>query len=335
VTVMQAESGVAREENRRRLEEDLQARRTATRSLPATVRIETHDGCGARCGQCFGSTEHVQSTLSPSLYDRLAQELFARIEVLQLGHLNEPLHDPHFRSRLERVDPDDGPELHLFTSGDGLDRWTSLVLERVRRLVIAATPAGPSGDSREEAGRSWERMLRSVERVRATASQASEARVRLHFNVRIDESDGHRLPSTVARLAAAGADRVFITSRPAWETSRPGMTATLDELRDHLHRACLQGDLSGVAVICAPVESFRHDGAPALPADAPWRLAAVNAEGSLGVCCPQGGLTGVVNVGSVGFRAAWNAPQLQDIRRADQPMAACGRWAWSGGVLHG
>lgn len=332
-----ADSNVLRAENARLLADDIRARRAEPRSLPATVRIETTTECRLSCIHCFKQGDHSGSVMSPELFDRVARELFQRVETVELGFGGEPLHDPHLARRLEAIDPDRGPRLEITTSGDGLESWVGRLVPRTRRLIVSIETLDPSLYPYVRIGSRLQTVLRAVERFRVSAdSIPADRRPRIAFRITLFGGNHAILPTLISRLASLGADEVFLHHGVAVPDSHADLQIT-DRTMDlgvALQRAVLQGEVCGVAVHypgIAPRPAWqqaeigcRADGV--LPASSPWDRASIFADGTVALCCGGGSLHGAhsVPMGSDGFRVAWASETFQAMRRSHSRQPACG-----------
>lgn len=337
-----------RQQNRRRLEADLRLKRPAPRSLPLTVRLETTTECRLRCIHCFKQRDDSGGVMDPGLYDRLARELFPHIDVVELGGLGEPLHDPHLRQRLELIDPDSGPRVELTTSGDGLIRWIDHLVPRARRVVVSIETLDAELYPFVRRGATLQDVLRGAEAFRHAAESAdTDRRPQLVFRITLLHGNHAILPQLVTRLAAAGADAIELTHGVVLEGAQEDLQITDQTmgLAVALQRAALQGSLCDVPVHYprlsprppwpATATRFRADGC--LPPDAAWTRATVQPEGTVSICCPAERLDGArsVPLQSGSFRAAWTSEPLQAVRRAGAGLAACGFCPHAEEPLHG
>ncbi|NRA97408.1 MAG: radical SAM protein [Planctomycetes bacterium] len=345
MTVMAAD---LREENRRRLRDDLRLRRVAPRSLPATVRLETTTECRLRCLHCFRQRDESGEVMDPGLYGRLARELFPHIEVVEFGALGEPLHDPHLGQRLELIDPEAGPRLDLTTSGDGLLAWVDVLVTRARRIVVSIETFDEDLYPHVRKGARLHDVLRGVEAFRCAADAVGGAtRPQLVFRITLLRGNHAILPSLVARIGDAGADAIELAHGVPLEGAHEDLQIT-DQKMDlgvALQRGVLQGRLSGVPVHyprlapqtawSADANRFRADGC--LPDDAAWTRATVQPDGTVSLCCPGDRLDGVPStpLGPGGFRAAWTSEPFQAVRRAGRAVPACGFCAHAEDPRHG
>jgi len=335
--IARAGSDVLRAENRRLLAGDVAARRAVPTSLPSTVRIETTTECRLACLHCFKQQDSSGSVMSKELYDRLARELFSRIDTVELGFGGEPLHDPHLEHRLTAIDPDRGPRIDLTTSGDGLESWIGWLAPRARRVTISVETLDAELYPVVRKGARLQTLLRAVERFRlATEAVPAHRRPIIAFRITLFGGNHAILPGLIARLAAAGANEVFLHHGIALPDSHADLRIT-DRAMDlgvALQRAVLQGQVADVDVHYPKISprppwkpedvGRRRDGG--LPDDARWTRASVAPDGAVAFCCPGNRLDGAptVSMNDSTFREAWTSTTMRDLRTAAGSLPCCG-----------
>ncbi len=171
------------------------------------VKIDPNWLCNLSCKMCFFSNRdkygmQAISPMPPSLFGKIADDIFPRTRLLFLGCGAEPLMSPRFEEYADTVGRFRIPFVALVTNGQLLNERNvlSIIRNRFHLITISICGATKSTYERLHAGGHFDKLMTIIDMIRDLKQQERTSNPQLRFNFTAMKSNADELTDLI-RLA--------------------------------------------------------------------------------------------------------------------------------------
>ena len=336
--------------NERLAQQDEDACAPIVRGMPTWINLTGTTVCNLKCFMCnqFLDPNSPKWFMSDEVYQRVVDELYPFVKVVQFSAFGEPLMTPRMDEKLDDLIRTN-TKLEIVTNATLMMKESAFrekLLETLELVTFSMDGATRETYNSVRTGAEFDQVVDNIRRFAERRKEMPEhKRPRMNFNYILMERTLDEAPRFVEMVAEFGGDEIVFNHLVAFHPTLKDETLGKDPKRanEWIERTRQTANDLGIAVTLPPLFSTGEPAAAPAPADAEpkasprpcgpppvkcwflWKRAYVTHEGAVVPCC----LAGIPHMGNMmdaGFRAVWNNEEYQNYRKhvfTDSPYGPC------------